>query len=349
MTFGDIQTKASLVSKCDTLTELCFLLKTPRKALLAIADKPDYNEFFMPKPDGKGRRLIEDPVAVLQYIQEILNDYFQAVYYLIRPEAAYGFQLSFDDDHAGRNIRTNAERHLHKPWLLNMDFKDFFHQVTSQKVEMILRGDSFSFDKECVEVLCSILTYKGRLPMGAPTSPVLSNMAVMEMDNQLGQMAKEKRLIYTRFADDLTFSGHQEINEFTIKAIKAVVAQFDYFFNENKTRLFTPEMEKTVTGVKLGDRLGLEPKYLDKVSLEIQKYEHTKEIQGINGIESSEYLTKYEQQLSGHIEFIGFIYGKQAPEYVHLKKRYDKAESSSYFDSRSWMEFDRHYTFFNKK
>ncbi|MGA0560704.1 reverse transcriptase domain-containing protein [Larkinella sp. VNQ87] len=110
---------------------LCRLLGVQKHQVQLLAVQPHYNTFRVPKKNGK-YRLVEDPEPHLKQVQKALNRYLQAVYYLRRTPAAYGFQIAVEDDPDERNILTNARKHLGNPWMLNADFQDFFHQIDSE-------------------------------------------------------------------------------------------------------------------------------------------------------------------------------------------------------------------------
>ena len=111
-------------------------------------------------------------------MQSVLNDYLQAVYWLQKTSSAYGFVIRPTDARdEPRNIVTNAEQHLRKAWLLNADLEDFFHYVTADEVLRVFTEKPFEFPTDLANLLTRLTTLNGRLPMGAPTSPVLSNLA----------------------------------------------------------------------------------------------------------------------------------------------------------------------------
>lgn len=196
-----------------------------------------------------------------------------------RTSAAYAFQLSDDDElHEIRNILTNAQSHLNRAWMLNADFLDFFHQVRQQEVFEIFFAPPFNFSEELAMLLMRLTTYKGRLPMGAPTSPVLSNFATIGLDFDLLDFSKKNRWTYTRYADDLTFSSNSAITDGHLLEIRGICNMYGYVFNEKKVKIFSPAMPKTVTGLKVSDCVGLPDDYAENLSAEIQKLAHALEI-----------------------------------------------------------------------
>ena len=167
-----------------SVSELCLLLKTDKRKLELLANQPPYKTFTVPKKDG-GERLIEAPGGPLKKVQGVLNRYLQSAYYLEKSAAAHGFVVGVRNDDDRRNVLTNAQKHLGKTYLLNIDLRDFFHSVTRDQVLDILLKPPFKFKRQLPDLLADLLAYNGRLPMGAPTSPVLSNFACRELDRRL--------------------------------------------------------------------------------------------------------------------------------------------------------------------
>lgn len=106
-----------------------------------------------------------------------------------------------------RSIKTNALSHLQRCFVVNIDLKDFFLTISQKRVEGML--SSMGIDTRVAEIIGRICCNNGHLPQGAPSSPILSNMICFRLDKKLMGIAKEARCIYTRYADDITFSSHQ--------------------------------------------------------------------------------------------------------------------------------------------
>ena len=96
---------------------------------------------------------------------------------------------------------------LAKPYLLNVDLLDFFHAVKRDRIYDIFRSKPFNFKRNLPDILADLTTYQARLPMGTPTSPVLSNFACRELDRGLLLFSENMLWTYTRYADDMSFSS----------------------------------------------------------------------------------------------------------------------------------------------
>lgn len=166
---------AKSLCDCKTLIDLARILNTTKNTLILHAVNPTYFHFTIPKKNGK-LRYIEAPNNELKKIQRNLNVFFQCYYYLNQSEAAYGYIIKPKNEVKIKNIKTNAEAHLGYPYLLNADFEDFFHQITEKHIFNLFLKSPFNFSKKLANVIAKLCTYNGRLPMGAPTSPSLSNI-----------------------------------------------------------------------------------------------------------------------------------------------------------------------------
>ena len=155
-----------------------------------------YKAFTISKKNGQPR-LIESPILPIRKLQGKVADILVEIY---RPrKAVYGFVH-------GRNITQNADQHCKRQWVLNVDLKDFFHSVHFGRVFAIFQGWRFKFPREVAVALARLCCHEGRLPQGAATSPVLSNIACDRLDAQLTGFAQANGCRYTRYSDDITIS-----------------------------------------------------------------------------------------------------------------------------------------------
>jgi len=306
-----------------------------------MAEFPAYSCFTIPKKNGD-HRIIEEPQKVLKKILQRLNDALQCSYFCNKTHAAHGFLINPDDDSDPRNILTNAQKHIGKPWLLNVDYVDFFHSVSTHHVANLFLSDYFSFDEPTAMLMAQLTTYNGRLPMGAPTSPVLSNWAARVLDTELLDWAYRNGYTYTRFADDLTFSGNHPILQTHVQEIRAISTTNGFTFNENKLKICSPSVEKSVTGLLVGEKeVSLPTNFIGQFETEISKLKTVLEVQHRTGKAQSQWVEKFKEQLTGHLRFASFILGDDHPEYSRLQQLLVIATTpSESYDSASWLHFN---------
>lgn len=227
--------------------------------------QPHYVTFAIPKRSG-GKRLIMAPKRRLKAIQRKLLALL--VDKLPVSEQAHAFRR-------GRCIRTGAEPHVGKRFILKLDLKDFFPSVTATRVRGLLIAYGYSFP--VATTLAVLMTEAQRQPVevdgdvfhvpvgqrhcvqGAPTSPGICNALLLRLDRRLSGFAKKHALSYTRYADDLSFSG--EMNRASARSFRSIVSRIvfeeGFLINAQKTRLMGQGNRQTVTGVVVNQTLGL--------------------------------------------------------------------------------------------
>ena len=231
-------------------------------ALLGVADlaplmRPGtgpgsgYVEFEVAKARG-GTRRIAAPRAELRRVQRAILDQILARVPL--HDACHGFV-------PGRSTVTNARPHRGAALVLKLDLKDFFPTVHFRRVAGVFR--SLGYGAEVASTLAALTTYRpklpdgkvvwpGMLPQGAPTSPALANLACRRLDRRLAQLAAKVGAVYTRYADDLTFSFAQR-PELRIGRllwwIDAICEQEGFLERPDKRRILRANHQQRVTGL----------------------------------------------------------------------------------------------------
>jgi RNA-directed DNA polymerase len=211
-----------------------------------------YRTFTISKRGGSSRT-IDAPCTQIKLLQEAL---------LYRLNEIYVPRVSVHGFTSGRSIVTNARRHVGCRWLLNIDLQDFFPSIHVGRIIGLFRAPPFSCEKEAAVTLAQICTLGGRLPQGAPTSPIISNMICFKMDRQILELAKAHRCTYTRYADDITVStrlpdlppvivtqhgGALSIGE----ELSLIIASARFQINAGKVRLQHHSHRLVVTGLKV--------------------------------------------------------------------------------------------------
>ncbi|MFM9952197.1 MAG: reverse transcriptase family protein [Saprospiraceae bacterium] len=316
LTLIQLDHKANRFKNLKHPGELASLISMDAGLLAKFAAKPYYQIFSIPKPGGD-RRTIHNPHPDLKFVQQNLNVYFQAAYYGIKPPCAYGFIPRPTDEPNPRNIYTNALVHAGSAWVLNLDLKNYFHTVTSRHLHWVF-AELFSLPEPLAQQLIALSTYKGVLPMGAPTSPVLSNLAALPLDAELQGFAARHNALYTRYVDDLTFSldTRPDIN-FT-EAIRQIVQKQGFALNDSKIRLTPKEENPEVTGLILkSPRPDVSKKFLKLLKNDLYLFQQlTSASMMQRGIFHATFLDKLRKSIQGQLQFLGFIRGKQDKKYL---------------------------------
>lgn len=232
-----------------------------------------YSYAFAPKKDGPPR-LIESPKPKLKAIQRrVLRGILDVIPIHDR---AHGFV-------AGRSCLSSAQVHAGEALVVTVDLKDFFLSTPLRRVHGAFRSIGYPWSvARLLTGLCSTsapqaifaeLPEAGRhdwstrkayesphLPQGAPTSPALANLAAFRLDSRLHGLAKSFDANYTRYADDLTFSGGEafarRIGRF-LAAVEVIAKDEDYALNHRKTRIMRRGGRQRVTGLIVNDHLNV--------------------------------------------------------------------------------------------
>lgn len=243
-----------------------------------------YVRFLLPKKTG-GTRLISAPLPRLKGAQAwVLEHLLKKV-----PvhEAAHGFR-------EGRSIVTNARPHVGAGMVVNLDLKDFFPSVLYPRVKGVFVKLGYSEATATVlALLCTepdveeveldgrrwfVTQGKRRLPQGAPTSPALTNILCRRLDRRLAGAARKLGFVYTRYADDLTFSaqgpGPHDAGEL-LRLVRWVVGQEDFTPHPDKTRVLRRGRQQEVTGVVVNDKPGVDRKTLKRFRALLHQVEKT--------------------------------------------------------------------------
>ena len=205
-----------------------------------------YREFWMRKRKG-GYRMISAPNKTMQSIQATINSRILSPVTMIHP-AAVGFRN-------GHSVVDNANPHLGKRYVLKMDIHDFYFSIRSPRVKKTF--EKIGYPENVSKVLGTLCCLHRHLPQGAPTSPSLSNIVGYEMDRKLAALAAEYGLTYTRYADDLTFSGDVFPKEQIIPRIKQIIRDEKFEPNHKKTRFINEYGRKIITGVSISSGVKL--------------------------------------------------------------------------------------------
>lgn len=277
------------------LTHLSILLQTTEELLMADNNN-SYDTFKFKKKSG-GTREISAPHAYLKYRQEWIYHNILKPYNSGASVAAYGFVEN-------KSILDNARCHLNKKWIINIDLENFFGTITREQVRSCF--STMGYVDCVVEALTSICTRYNVLPQGASTSPALSNIVCKELDSDLMNYASSKGYSYTRYADDMTFSGDSVDTIPPIREIYEIIERHDFHINRHKTQIRKQGQKMSVTGLTVNDGVHVHRSYKKEVWRELHfckrftPEEHKLHIKLMFGQDTG----YYKEWLLGRIMFI---------------------------------------------
>jgi retron-type reverse transcriptase len=265
----------------NTLAELAAVMNLTTDDLVWLCyergatDTDHYSRFEIPKRSG-GTRLISSPKPKMRKAQSWIND--QLLSQLTPSTYCYAFRPEL-------SIVDNASKHLNKKLIVKCDIKDFFPSITFPRVRGYFEylgynpGVATVLALLCTDAPRARVTIKGNsmivalgdraLPQGACTSPALANLIASRLDSRLAGLARvfKGEWIYTRYADDLTFSTDDteaELGKF-LAAVTRITADEKFVIKPQKTRIMRAPMRQTVTGLVVGDAVRIPKATIKKV------------------------------------------------------------------------------------
>lgn len=200
-----------------------------------------YRDFEITKKNGK-KRPISEPLPSLKEIQIwILKNILEKV-------PVNSFAKAYKPK---TSLIENLKFHKNQSKVFTLDLENFFPSIKIELVEKIFL--ELGYSKMVSNLLAKLCTRDDALPQGAPTSPYLSNLIFKKADAEIVDFCKQRKIRYTRYADDLSFSGNFDENELLDKVIKTI-EKLKLHINKSKTKLMTPDMRQTVTGIVVNDK-----------------------------------------------------------------------------------------------
>jgi hypothetical protein len=236
---------------------LCYKQRNPRLR---------HYRYRVLQTDSNKARLIEAPKNHLKQLQQkILTELLDVV---PLHDAVHGFRK-------GRSIRTFCEPHVGKYVVLKLDLRDFFLSISEARIQALFR--TLGYPESVADMLGGIccnavpldiwkavaaaqtqLAYcRPHLPQGAPSSPALANLCAYRLDCRLSALAQACGATYTRYADDLAFSGGENfakcVDRFYIQAA-AIALEEGFAVQYRKTRIMRRSVRQHIAGLVINDR-----------------------------------------------------------------------------------------------
>lgn len=248
-----------------------------------IPEEQKYITFKISKKNG-GSRDINAPSPHLKELQSRLAELLNSCYEeLLEYDQQYKNQSEFARKRAqkavshgfkkGLSICTNAEMHLNRKYLLNMDLEQFFPSINFGRIRgYFIKNRNFQLNTNIATVIAQIACHKNGLPQGSPCSPIISNLIAKPMDMKLIKLAKDNKCTYSRYADDLSFSTNQKLfplgiafesgGSWTIGAhLVQSISKSGFGINHKKTRMQLRGSRQTVTGLVVNKNVNVRLDY----------------------------------------------------------------------------------------
>ena len=272
------------------------------KTLYAVSNNlsKHYRKVRLPKKSG-GYRNLSIPDKLLKTIQKRIAD----VLLIHMPVSKYAKAYRF-----GCSTLRNAKNHVNKPVVLKLDILHFFDSIRYTTVkDLVFPKQIYA---EPIRILLTMLCYyKDALPQGAPSSPVITNIILYEFDEQVGQWCKDRKITYTRYCDDMTFSGDFAPAD-VIAFIRKTLRNRNFLLNEQKIHIQYAGQQQVVTGIVVNEKLSIPADYRRKLRQELYYCRKFGIENHLQQIQSSIPEDIYRRQLLGKINYVLQVHPKDS-------------------------------------
>ncbi|WBF66691.1 reverse transcriptase family protein [Desulfovibrio subterraneus] len=325
---GQPTTKLSELTSVAELAEILgYNTKDFSYILFKLTRSRCYKSFEIPKKTG-GTRTINCPRKPISTLQAKLYKLLTPYYHPKR--AASGF-IKY------RSIVYGAAKHTKKTHLINIDIQDFFGSIHFGRIKGLLTSHPFNFNSDVATAIANISCYKDILPQGSPTSPLLSNMICWKLDTQLTKLAEKNDCIYTRYADDITFStwkkdvpeGIFSFNDGKIALSEHIVSAIEdngFTINDKKTRYSNQKSRMEVTGLTVNKKVNTKRSFIRKIRAILYDWDTNGRTEAeknyINNNGPSRYGASIEDILEGKLAFMKMVKGEHDNSYRNMYRKF---------------------------
>ena len=250
-----------------------------------------YKKYEISKRNG-GKRIICEPNYVLKKVQRNILDNVLSGFKVSKYAMAYV---------KGKSVKDNANMHVNKKLILKLDIKDFFNNISFMDVYNKVFLEEY-FPKQARTVLTYLCTYNEFLPQGAPTSSYISNLIIQDFDEKIGLFCEKNNISYTRYSDDMTFSGDFNVKMVIFK-VKDELKKMGMQLNYDKIHVIYSNMSQQVTGITVNEKpqvLKVKRRKIRQEVYYIKKYGLYSHLKRINVKDEFSYL----RSLLGKINFV---------------------------------------------
>ena len=258
---------------------------------LANSQEKNYREFKIKKRNGTWRTIYE-PGKMLKFVQKnILNNVL-----LEKPISKYAKAY-----YPGLSLNDNAMMHVNKKIILKLDIKDFFDSISFISIYKACFPIEY-YPLSVGMLLTNLCTLNDHLVQGAPTSAYISNLVMRNFDEKIGKFAEMMGVSYTRYSDDLTFSGAFDAS-LIIREVRHELCKLGLHLNDKKTVIIKNSACQKVTGIVVNEKMQVSLNYRKKIRQEmyyIRKFGLDGHLNRLGVSDSGKYLNS----LLGRILFV---------------------------------------------
>lgn len=214
-------------------------------AIHEVQLRPFYMHKIPKKNPTRGHRIVWEPTFLKSNYKALarrLSNFFGSILVGFPHPQAFGYI-------SGRNIRENALCHCGHKYLVCADIENFFPSIKTQRIEELLL--STGIHPIVADLLSRFMTIDGSLPLGLATSPTISNAICLPIDRDLEVLAQGCGASFSRYADDVSFSGNETIP--SVYDIETCLLRHEFNIASGKTRTSRIGQAHYVTGLSVSD------------------------------------------------------------------------------------------------
>ena len=277
------------------------------KTLYSLSNKIENNYYVYKIKKKNGHlRTIYEPASLLKTIQKnILKN-------ILNNKQISKYAKAYKK---GISLKNNAIEHINKKIILKLDIKDFFENISFLDVYNSCFPIEY-FPKSIGMLLTTLCTYEDHLTQGSPTSAYISNLVMKDFDEEIGVICEKRNINYTRYSDDMTFSGDFNPSEI-IKIVRKYLYKLGLNLNDSKIHIVKNYQSQNVTGLIVNKKIQVSKNYRKKIRQEIyylKKYGIDSHLEKLNLSNKKQYL----QSLQGKILYVLQI-NNQDKEFINYK------------------------------
>jgi len=236
---------------------LSVLLDVPPEKLYMLSNDRDprcrrkkdsysnYHTVVIHRGKGRKNRVLSVPNVFLRAVQRRILD--RCLYKLPVSPYATAYRRGF-------SLLDNARPHVGKECIVKLDISGFFDSIDDDMVYAVMRR--FRLSVPASVLLTHLCIHNSVLPQGAPTSPYIANLVMKHFDEKLGAWCTQHGITYTRYCDDMTFSGTRDAirNAQLIPKVRKMLSRQGFTLNDKKTVVVGVSRQQKVTGIVVNEK-----------------------------------------------------------------------------------------------
>ena len=263
----------------------------------------------------------------------------------------YDNYMPYNETHGfvkNKSILSNAKSHKSPKWVLNVDIKDFFGAINFGRVRGMFLKHPYNCNKDVATLMAQFCCHDNKLPQGAPSSPIISNLICRRLDRELRKLSRENNCEYSRYADDITFSSKEgsfpkkiayfskdESSEIVVKLgreISHIIKGNGFEVNLDKLRLSHYSQRLEVTGLTINDKPNVRRQYVREIRAMLHAWEKYGLIDAQNEYEKNfskkiahptSPKPSFRNVVNGKLNYLRMIKGFENPVYANLRRKFE--------------------------